>query len=178
MTKCRLPSATSLQRQSFTLKPTTTVVRNLPIVAEGWETAALGGDTFSSHEMEDEEANRVAITAFQQALVSQKSQLEPTLTVVRHCLTVVASKPSEPKPKPKPTPSLEHLHMRPKHWTEAHGFRGDSSWELPRQMVHCEQEARPVRLRPQSMTIIQPPTLPSSLTDVMIYSGLWIKTRS
>lgn len=141
MTKCTLPSASSLQRQSFTLKPTTTVVRHLPIVAEGWETAALGGDTFSSHEMEDVEANRVAIKAFQEALVAQKSQLEPTLTVVRHHLTVIASTAAEPKPNP----TLEHL--KPKHWTEAHGFRGDSSWELPLQSVHCEQDARPVSLQ-------------------------------
>lgn len=138
MTKCCLPSASTLQKQSYALKPTKTIVRHLPIVAEGWETAALGGDTFSSHEMEDIAANQAAIKAFQQALVDQKELLEPTLTVVRHTLTVTASEPAKPKPKA----TLEYL--RPKHgWTEAHGFRGQSSWELPRQIVHCDQEARP-----------------------------------
>lgn len=186
MTNCCLPSASSLQKQSFSLKPTTTVVRHLPIVAEGWEAAALGGDTFSSNEMEDVTANRAAMKAFQQALVAQKGLLEPTLTVVRHRFCITA--PARSTPEPESQPTLKHLH--PKHgWTEAHGFRGDSSWELPRQMVHCDVEARPGYASKLAHEYKDSPAVLQAKVDklarlmeaskhCLIYSGAGISTNS
>ena len=182
--KSYLPSAKSLQNQINTLKPTTTVVRGHPIVVEGWEIAALGGDTFTRQELENEVVNQAAIEAFQNALASQKKMLQPTKTVVKHSLTVTT--PEAPTGT-KPTTILTNL--KPAHWTEAHGFLGKKSWEFPRQVVHCEAEARPGYATKLAHEYEDSPTVLQAKVEILarimeasqrrlVYSGAGISTNS
>jgi NAD-dependent SIR2 family protein deacetylase len=105
--------------------------------------------------------------------------------VVKHVLTVKAEQLSRSKEKDN-TPCG---YLQVSHWEEAHGFRGDSSWELPRQVVHCDAEARPGYKTMLAHEYKDSPTVLQAKVDILarmmeasqncvIYSGAGISTNS
>lgn len=133
---------------SSSLKPTTTVVRKMPIIAEGWEDAAVNKYKDEKNEVDEDGVvskpkSTLFLTNFMTSFLEAKNSLKSP-----PCKQEVTA--------PLPTPShvfsahqavnesesVERLHPE-RGWQEAHGFLGDEQWELPVKVKHCDLEARP-----------------------------------
>mmetsp|Transcript_5247 Transcript_5247/g.8655 ORF Transcript_5247/g.8655 Transcript_5247/m.8655 type:complete len:527 (+) Transcript_5247:280-1860(+) len=150
------------------LKPTATVVRAMPIIADAWEDAAIGLQSHDDHHNQRENVS----SSFSKPGPEVQTNFMKCLTEVRGTPNVTLSATgsgdrnqqqnnhtedtgdTEQLTTQRPFPGsscptsnnddnvIEHL-KSDYGWSEAHGFRGDPSWEFPVKVKHCEQEARP-----------------------------------
>ena len=141
----------SISKCEHKLNSTTTTVRQFPIIADAWEDAALNQDCDNvKEEVARTEHSSVIQTNFMRDLKEMKHKLKETLTEIKGDIVLgegdnleeTSDKEEVLSVSEEKQGDLEHL-MPDYGWREAHGFRGQESWELPLKIKHCDMEARP-----------------------------------